>query len=46
MLIINKLGRFPTTSDNVYFVNNEQTLLPVFTVVVCFTYVEHSLIKL
>ena len=33
-------------SDNVYFANNEQGSLTVFTAVFCFTHVEHNLIKL
>ena len=45
-LIINKLGRCPTRSDNVYFANDEQASLPVFTVPFCFTHSEHNLIKL
>ena len=45
-LIINKLGRSPTRSDNIYFANNEQASLAVFTAVVCFTHAEHNLIKL
>ena len=44
-MIINKLGRCPTRSDNVYFANNELSLA-VFTAVFCFTHAEHNLIKL
>ena len=33
-------------SDNVYFANNEQASLTVFTAVFCFTHAEHNLIKL
>ena len=43
-LIINKLGRCPTRSDNLCFANNKQASLAVFTVVFCFTHAEHNLI--
>ena len=45
-LIINELGRCPTRTDNIYFANNEQASLAVYTVVFCFTQTEHNLIKL
>ena len=45
-LMINELARFPTRSDNVYFANNEQASIAVFTAVFCFTHAEHHLIKL
>ena len=32
-------------SENVYFANNQQALIAVFTVVFCITHVEHHLIK-
>ena len=44
-LIINELGRCPTKSDNVYFANNEQASLAVYTAAFCFAYAEHNLIK-
>ena len=44
--MINELARVPTRSDNVYFADNEQASIAVFTAVFCFTYVEHHLIKL
>ena len=44
--MVNELGRSPTRSDNVYFVNNEQELIAAFTAVFCFTHAEHNLIKL
>ena len=44
--MINELARFPTRSDNVYFANNEQASIPVFTAVFCFTHADHHLIKL
>ena len=44
--MINKLAPFPTTSGNVYFPNNEQASIAVFTAVFCFTHAEHHLIKL
>ena len=43
--MINKVGRCPTRSDNVYFANNEQALL-AFTAAICFVHAEHNLIKL
>ena len=44
--MINELERFPSRSDNVYFANNEQESIAVFTAVFCFTHVKHHLIKL
>ena len=44
--MINELGRCPTSSENVYFANDEQASMAVFTAVFCFTQVEHNLIKL
>ena len=44
--MINELARFPTRSENVYFANNEQASITVFTAVLCFTYAELHLIKL
>ena len=44
-MIINKLGSCPTRSDNVYFANNEQASLAIFTAVSCFRHAEHTLIK-
>ena len=35
-LMINELARFPTSSENVYFANNEQASIAVFTTVFCF----------
>ena len=43
--MINELARSPTRSENVYFANNEQASIAVFTVVFCFTHAEHNLIK-
>ena len=45
-LATNELGRFTTRSDNVYFGNNEQASLAVFTAVFCFIHAEYNLIKL
>ena len=45
-LMINELALFPTRSDKVYFANNEQASIAVFTAVFCFTHAEHHLIKL
>ena len=39
--MINGVARFPTRSDNIYFANNEQALIVVFTAVFCFTHAEH-----
>ena len=44
-LIINELGRCLTRSDNVYFSNNEQTLL-LFNAAFCFEHGEPNLTKL
>ena len=44
--MINKLTVSLTRSENVYFANNEQASIAVFTAVFCFTHVEHHLIKL
>ena len=45
-LMINELAVFPAISENVYFANNEQASIAVFTAVFCFTHAEHHLIKL
>ena len=42
--MINELARFPARSDNVYFANNIQASIAVFTAVFCFTHGEHHLI--
>ena len=39
-------SRFPTRSENFYFVNNEQASIAVFAAVFCFTNAEYNLIKL
>ena len=44
--MINELARSPTRSENVYFANNEQASIAVFTAVFSFTHAEHHLIKL
>ena len=44
--MINEIGGFATISENVYFANNEQASIAVFTAVFCFTQAEHNLIKL
>ena len=44
--MINELAGSPTRSENVYFANNEQASIAVFTAVFCFTHAEHHLIKL
>ena len=44
--MINKLGRYLTRSENVYFANNEQASITVFTDVFCFMHAKHYLIKL
>ena len=36
-LMINELTRFPTKSDNVYFANNEEGSIAVFTAVLFYT---------
>ena len=45
-LMINELGRSPTRLENVYFANNEQASIAIFTAVFCLTHAEHNLIKL
>ena len=45
-LIINELAGSSTRSENVYFANNEQASIAVFTAVFYFTHAEHHLIKL
>ena len=44
--MINELAGSPTRSENVYFANNEQASIAVFTAVFGFTHAEHHLIKL
>ena len=44
--MINELLGSPTKLENVYFTNNEQASIAVFTAVFCFTHAEHHLIKL
>ena len=45
-LIINELGRCPVRADNVYFANDVQASLAVFTAAFCFAHDKHNLIKL
>ena len=45
-LMINELAGPPTRSENVYFANNEEASIAVFTAAFCFTHAEHHLIKL
>ena len=40
--MINKVGRCPTSSNNVYFANNKQASL-AFTAAICFAHAEHNL---
>ena len=44
--MIHAFAPFQTRSGNVYFANNEQASIAVFTAVFCFTHAEHHLIKL
>ena len=45
--MINELAFSPTRSENVYFANNEQALIAVFTAVFSeHKYAKHNLIKL
>ena len=44
--MIHAFAAFQTRSGNVYFANNEQASIAVFTAVFCFTHAEHHLIKL
>ena len=45
-LMINELGRCPTRTENIYFANDEQASIAVFTAVFCFTHAKRNLIKL
>ena len=45
-LIIIELGCCSTRSDNLYFANNEQASLVVFTAAFCFVHAKYNLIKL
>ena len=45
-LIIIDLGCCSTRSDNLYFANNEQASLVVFTAAFCFVHAKYNLIKL
>ena len=45
-LMIDELAGSPSRAENVYFVNNEQASIAVFTSVFCFAHGEHHLIKL
>ena len=44
--MINELAPSPARSENVYFANDKQASIAVFTAVFCFTHPEHHLIKL
>ena len=44
--MIDELAGSATRSENVYFANNEQASIAVFSAVFCFTHAEHHLIKL
>ena len=44
--MIAELAVSTTRSENVYFANNEQVLIAVFTAAFCFTHPKHHLIKL
>ena len=42
-LMINELAGSPTRPENVYFANNKQASIAVFTAVFCFTHARHHL---
>ena len=44
--MINELRSCLTRSENVYFANNEQPLIAVFTAMFCFANAQYNLIKL
>ena len=44
--MINEVAGSPTKSEIVYFANNKQASIAVFTAVFCFTLAENDLIKL
>ena len=41
--MINKIAGSPTRSENIYFANNEQASIVVFTAAFCFTHTENHL---
>ena len=43
---MNSSKKSTTRSNNIYFANNEQASIAVFTAVFCFAHAEHDLIKL
>ena len=43
--MVNEVECRPNRSGDVYFVNNEQALIAVFTAAFCFTHAKHNLIK-
>ena len=44
-LMIGEFAHSPTILENVYFANNEQASIAVFTAVFCLKHAEHNLIK-
>ena len=42
--MINELGHSLIRSENVYFANNKQASIAVFTDMFCFTHAKHNLI--
>ena len=42
--MINELGRSSRRAENVYFANNEEASIAVFTAVFCLTHSEYNLI--
>ena len=44
--MITKLARSQTRSENVYFANNKQASIAVFTAVFCFANAVYNLVKL
>ena len=44
--MINELARLPARLENVYFANNEQASITVFTAVFCFSHAQHHFSKL
>ena len=44
--MINELARLPARLENVYFANNEQASITVFTAVFCLSHAQHHFSKL
>ena len=45
-MTITEIWNCSTESDNVYFANNEETLLTLFIIAFCLAHAKHNVIKL